>query len=290
MPALTAATLDIGANGQWKATQATITADKPAWNSSATWNAGAVSFTHLKANVTDTASAAASLLIDLQVGGVSQFKVSKAGALTAGTYNGQTITSAASLTGTLAVAGAVTLSSTLAVTGNVGIGVAADAAVPLTVSKSVSGSAIVSFTNTNATDGYGGYFKTAANDTTRYSLRVDGGGGELMRVVSSGQVLIGTTVTGSVAAGELALANGKAVRGINAAGALGFPLIQANGDNKAYIGDVANGYYPAIGFRVVGDHNGGSAAMNGSISIDSTNNRFIYYSGGNRYYLTGTAF
>lgn len=117
MPALTAATLDIGANGQWKATQATITADKPAWNSSATWNAGAVSFTHLKANVTDTASAAASLLIDLQVGGVSQFKVSKAGALTAGTYNGQTITSAASLTGTLAVAGAVTLSSTLAVTG-----------------------------------------------------------------------------------------------------------------------------------------------------------------------------
>lgn len=34
-------------------------------------------------NVTNTASAAASALIDLQVGGVSQFKVSKAGAVTA---------------------------------------------------------------------------------------------------------------------------------------------------------------------------------------------------------------
>jgi hypothetical protein len=40
------------------------------------------------------------------------------GAVTGGTYNGQTISSAASLTGTLAVTGATTLSSTLALTGN----------------------------------------------------------------------------------------------------------------------------------------------------------------------------
>lgn len=83
MPQITAATLDIGANGQYKATQGTITADKPAWNSTATWNSAGVTFTHLKANVTDTASAAASLLIDLQVGGVSKFKVTKAGGITA---------------------------------------------------------------------------------------------------------------------------------------------------------------------------------------------------------------
>lgn len=127
MPALTAATLDIGANGQWKGAQGTITADKPVFSSTATWNASGVTFTHLKANITDTASAAASLLIDLQVGGVSQFKVTKAGALTAGTYNGQTISSAASFTGTAAFAGAVTLSSTLAVTSNAGIGAAISA-------------------------------------------------------------------------------------------------------------------------------------------------------------------
>ncbi len=83
MPTVSAPTLDIGANGQYKAAQGTITADKPAWNSSATWNDGAVAHTHLKANVTDTASAAASLLADLQVGGVSKFSVSKAGAITA---------------------------------------------------------------------------------------------------------------------------------------------------------------------------------------------------------------
>jgi trimeric autotransporter adhesin len=50
-----------------------------------TWNAGGTTFTAIKMNVTDTASAAASLLIDLQVGGVSQFRVSKGGRVTAQT-------------------------------------------------------------------------------------------------------------------------------------------------------------------------------------------------------------
>jgi hypothetical protein len=44
-----------------------------------TWNAGATTFTAIKMNVTDTASAAASLLMDLQVGGASRFRVTKAG-------------------------------------------------------------------------------------------------------------------------------------------------------------------------------------------------------------------
>lgn len=45
-----------------------------------TWNAGGTTFTAIKMNVTDTASAAASLLMDLQVGGTSKFKVTKGGA------------------------------------------------------------------------------------------------------------------------------------------------------------------------------------------------------------------
>ncbi len=44
-----------------------------------TWNEGSTTFTAIKMNVTDTASAAASLLMDLQVGGTSKFSVSKAG-------------------------------------------------------------------------------------------------------------------------------------------------------------------------------------------------------------------
>lgn len=54
-----------------------------------TWNAGATTFTAVKMNVTDTASAAGSLLIDLQVGGVSQFSVTKGGVL-AGTLTNAT--------------------------------------------------------------------------------------------------------------------------------------------------------------------------------------------------------
>ena len=47
-----------------------------------TWNAAGTTFTGLKLNVTDTASASGSLLLDLQVGGVSQAKISKTGGLT----------------------------------------------------------------------------------------------------------------------------------------------------------------------------------------------------------------
>lgn len=46
------------------------------------WNAAGTTFTGIKLNVTDTASAAGSLLMDLQVGGVGQFRVSKAGTAT----------------------------------------------------------------------------------------------------------------------------------------------------------------------------------------------------------------
>ena len=49
----------------------------------ATWNNVATTFTGLKLNVTDTASAAGSLLMDLQVGGVSFASVNKAGSITA---------------------------------------------------------------------------------------------------------------------------------------------------------------------------------------------------------------
>lgn len=50
-----------------------------------TWNAAGTTFKGIGLNVTDSASAAASLLIDLQVGGVSQFRVSKGGRITAQT-------------------------------------------------------------------------------------------------------------------------------------------------------------------------------------------------------------
>lgn len=49
----------------------------------ATWNNAGINFTAWKLNVTNTASGASSLLMDLQVGSVSQFKVAKNGQITA---------------------------------------------------------------------------------------------------------------------------------------------------------------------------------------------------------------
>lgn len=60
-----------------------LTANQP-FNLAQTWNNGSVAFTGLKFNVTDTASDAASLLMDLRVGGSSVLNVNKAGFVRAG--------------------------------------------------------------------------------------------------------------------------------------------------------------------------------------------------------------
>src|SRR5512139_535449 len=60
-------------------TGATVTASNPIFNLSQTWNNAAVTFTALKLNVTDTASNALSLLLDLQVAAASKFRVDKSG-------------------------------------------------------------------------------------------------------------------------------------------------------------------------------------------------------------------
>lgn len=57
----------------------TKTSSAPLLDMAQTWNSGGTTFTALKFNITDTASAAASLLMDLQVGGSTKLKVDKAG-------------------------------------------------------------------------------------------------------------------------------------------------------------------------------------------------------------------
>lgn len=58
---------------------ATVTASEPVLNLTQTWNNGAVVFTGARINVTNTASAAGSLLWDVQVGGVTAFNVTRTG-------------------------------------------------------------------------------------------------------------------------------------------------------------------------------------------------------------------
>lgn len=114
-----------------------------------TWNNAVTSFNGIKLNVTDTASAAGSKLVDVQIGGVSKFTVGKTGTITAtgivesttggfrfpdgttqttasvssGTVTSVTGTGTVSgltLTGSITTSGSLTLGGTLALTsGNV---------------------------------------------------------------------------------------------------------------------------------------------------------------------------
>lgn len=65
--------------GSTSLTGATVTTSQPVLALAQTWNAGAVTFTGLRFNATDTASASGSLLMDLQRGGSSQFSVRRDG-------------------------------------------------------------------------------------------------------------------------------------------------------------------------------------------------------------------
>lgn len=80
---------------------ATHTSSAPILDAAQTWNAGGTTFTAVKLNVTNTASAAGSLLMDLQVGGTSAFKVDKTGAVTVAS----TTASTSDTTGAMVIAG-----------------------------------------------------------------------------------------------------------------------------------------------------------------------------------------
>jgi len=59
-------------------------ANVPISNMTTTWTDSGTTYSGVKLNATDTASASGSLLMDLQVGGASKFKVEKDGTVTAG--------------------------------------------------------------------------------------------------------------------------------------------------------------------------------------------------------------
>jgi hypothetical protein len=62
----------------------------PLYNLTDTWNSAGTAFTAILMNVTNTASAAASKFLDLQIGGVSTFNVDKSGYWALGAGDGAT--------------------------------------------------------------------------------------------------------------------------------------------------------------------------------------------------------
>ena len=81
-------------------TGGTVTASSPIINATQTWNNAATTFTGLLANVTDTASNASSLLMDLQVGGSSKARVNKKGTFLNSVGNNDSIIDSVSAYGT----------------------------------------------------------------------------------------------------------------------------------------------------------------------------------------------
>ena len=80
--------------GSMALTQGTITLPSPNLSGTVTWNAGAEKFTGFFLDVTDTASTATSMLMDLQIGGAPKFNVLKSGNMNCGTIGvtGGTVT------------------------------------------------------------------------------------------------------------------------------------------------------------------------------------------------------
>lgn len=85
-------------------TGATVTTSKPVFDLSQTWNAGAVAFTALKLNVTNTASANSSKVVDIQIGGSTVAGVNRWGQVLVqnSSANGGSITTATG-TGDMAI-------------------------------------------------------------------------------------------------------------------------------------------------------------------------------------------
>lgn len=89
-------TLSAGALTALAIATGTITTSTPAIAASQTWNAGGVTFKALTIDVTDTASAAGSLLADFRVGGSSKASIDKFGTLTATTISSSSTVAASS--------------------------------------------------------------------------------------------------------------------------------------------------------------------------------------------------
>lgn len=115
-----------------------------------------------------------------------------------------------------------------------------------------------------------------------------GSAGVVLGQTATGPVQVGApaSVTGAVA-GDVVLGHDRAIRGVNAAGTGTKEMIRIGPDNMVYLTGNDAGDLVRLPNQSFGFFKAAAAALSGGIAIDTTNNRLIYYSNGNRYALTG---
>jgi hypothetical protein len=215
-------------------TQGTLTAQTPGLSHTATWNNAGVTFIAQTLDVTDTASAAGSLLARWRVGGVTQFSVSKAGALNLA--GGITATTASFTTGAFSgdLSVATNKFTVAAATGNTVL------AGSLTVgAASFSGSLTngITMNSGTATDIVGFVIQTAATQralcyatstgldfytSTAIPMRLGTNGSINLTIASGGAA----TFSSTVACGALTTNGGLQTFGANDSGGAGYRMVR----------------------------------------------------------------
>ena len=232
-------------SGPLSITGGTATANTPVLSATQTWNNAAVTFTGWQLNVTDTASAAASLLMDLQVGGSSRFSVSKSGAISAVNLN---------VTGFISGATFVATNQLILDVANQDVVLRRDAANTLAQRNGVNAQTLrVYNTFTDASNYERGALQWQSNEL---QLRVDGAGTGQNRAL---QIVVGNQVVAYFnSAGNRSIALGAGAVATNATS--GFVYVPTcaglpTGTPETYTGRAA-------------------------IVVDTTNNKLYFYSGG----------
>lgn len=242
-----------------------------------TWNAGATTFTAIGMNVTDTASAAGSLLFDLQVGGVSQFRVSKAGALIAlgrATIDGLTIGKGGATAVSSNTAFGVTALNSASLTGaqNTAIGNRAGEAITTASSNTLVGhQAGLSLTTGGTNVGIGRFALTSA---TTAADNVAVGHNALLFYNTNNNVAIGREAL----QGSATVANNTGANNV----AVGFRALQnaTSGTNNIAVGYQAGDALTTGSTNIVIGHDLDVDSATGSSQINIGgvyfHNRFLY--------------
>ena len=188
-----------------------VTTSSPVINLSQTWNNASTVFTGIVSNITNTASSSSSKLLDLQVGGVSQFSVTQAGGIAIAGITGSSACTSAVICNN---AGALALPNSLVLGGtNVG-------------ADNPAGSSMLKLTGGSSTVYFG------ALNQTGYTGILSLGDGNSTAPTAQGIAGQNAVVTSNAAGGNLLLLGGEST-GTGAGGSIIFQTSPASGTSGA---------------------------------------------------------